>query len=219
MATRLGLWQPKRATILIADNDPTFLRDLRQVLEDEGYRVITETNTIEIRRRVEEGNVDLVLTDIRLRDDDDDKDRSGLKLAREIAPSVPVILVTRYLPYNEGPEAGGLPENVSFIAKQAKLETILFSVKRTLASVQAASEEEPSSNSPTATTPRNALAKENGRGASKWLKRRSPFIALILLLIALLMGVLATVLENPMLLIGTVVSAILAVVFIGLSIE
>ncbi len=212
-----------KATILAADDDRKFLEEVKEILENEGYDVITATNPFDAKRILGQGLVDLALLDIRLTDMNDEKDRSGLIIAREVAPQIPKILVTSYLPYRDPSEAKGLPANVSFVSKQAGLNTIVYSVKSTLASIKRSSapdgrEEETALKGLAEMAPKEKRGFEKSVRA-KWLAQKSPIIALILLLLALLAGVLAMVLENPILLIGTVAAAILAVVFIGLSIS
>jgi DNA-binding NtrC family response regulator len=85
-----------KATILFADNHTHFLNTRKEFLERAGYRVITADNLEAARRILEGGQIDLAILDIRLVDDDDEKDTSGLTLARETNRFVPKIILTRF---------------------------------------------------------------------------------------------------------------------------
>jgi len=75
-----------KKTILFADNDPDFLKTRGEFLEREGYQVVPAANPTEARRLLEQGNIDLAVLDIRLVDDDDERDTSGLRLSSRISP-------------------------------------------------------------------------------------------------------------------------------------
>jgi CheY-like chemotaxis protein len=124
-------------TILFADNDPDFLDTRREYLEKEGYRVIPALNLSEAKRVIGQGNIDLAILDIRLEDDDDEKDISGLILAKDDAPSLPKILLTAFPSYDYvrsvlKPQLEGLPAAIDFIAKQEGPEVMLRAVQRAL---------------------------------------------------------------------------------------
>ena len=86
----------EQGVILFADNHPQFLSCRKTWLEQAGYRVLTASNPHEARRILNSTHVDLAILDIRLEDDKDEKDISGLLLARDSARSVPKIMLTRY---------------------------------------------------------------------------------------------------------------------------
>ena len=103
-----------KATILFADNDPDFLKTRSEFLEQEDYLVIPAGDPTEARRKLETGRIDLAIVDIRLVNDDDEKDTSGLVLAMEVARSVPKIILTGFPSYEYVREvlksqADGLP--------------------------------------------------------------------------------------------------------------
>jgi len=85
-----------QGVILFADNHPEFLYCRKTWLEQAGYSVLTASNPQEARSILNSTHVDLAILDIRLEDDNDEKDISGLLLARGIARSVPKIMLTRY---------------------------------------------------------------------------------------------------------------------------
>lgn len=127
-----------KATILFADNDFDFGRARVETLEAEGYRVLLATNPTETRRLLEQDGIDLAILDIRLRDDDDRKDTSGLTIAKEIAPSVPKIILTDFPSVKAvrealKPQSGGLPPAIDFLDKEDGLEAMIASVRRSIA--------------------------------------------------------------------------------------
>lgn len=126
-----------KATILFADNDPDFLQTRSEFLKQEGYRVVPAANPTEARRELEAGGIDLAILDIRLVNDDDDRDTSGLTLAREVARTVPKIILTGFPSYDYvrealRPQLDGLPAAVNFVAKQEGPEALLRAVRKAL---------------------------------------------------------------------------------------
>jgi len=85
-----------KATILFADNDVDFLKTRSEFLEREGYLVVPATSPTEAWRKLKTGGIDLAIVDVRLVNDDDEKDTSGLTLAKEVAHSVPKIILTGF---------------------------------------------------------------------------------------------------------------------------
>lgn len=126
-----------RATILFADNDPDFLKAWAEFLEQAGYVVIPAANPIEARRKLESGKIDLAILDIRLENDEDEKDVSGLTLAKDVARTVPKIILTGF-PSTEAarealrPQLDGLPAAVDFVDKKEGREALLRAVRNAL---------------------------------------------------------------------------------------
>jgi len=128
-----------KATILFADNDANFLKATAEFLEKEGYRVIPAATPTEARRTLEAGGIDIAILDIRLVKDEDEKDFSGLTLAKETARSVPKIILTGFPTYEAvrealGPNLEGLPPAVDFVAKQEETEVLLRAIREALRS-------------------------------------------------------------------------------------
>lgn len=128
-----------KALILFADNDPDFLNTRAEFLQQWGYQVITATNPREAREIFQQRPLNLAILDLRLRDDQDDRDLSGLDLAREVAQSVPKIILTGFPTYEYVREAlkpalEGLPVAVDFIAKKDGHEALLQAVQAALSS-------------------------------------------------------------------------------------
>jgi hypothetical protein len=88
----------------------------------------------EAKRILEQGNIDLAIIDIRLMDDNDEKDISGLVVAKETAPSIPKIILIRF-PAFELAKYGNKIETTSnqaspvSIAKQGDADVFLASIE------------------------------------------------------------------------------------------
>ena len=124
--------------ILFADNNPDFLRTRGEFLQDEGYELIFIASPTEARRVMEKYRVDLAILDLRLTDDDDEKDESGLTLAKKVAQRVPKIILTgRSFSWETVREIlrqqpGSPPIAVDFVTKQEGPEVLLYAVRRAL---------------------------------------------------------------------------------------
>jgi RNA polymerase sigma factor (sigma-70 family) len=88
----------QKTRILIADNDKVHLRIMGHFLRRKGYTVVVARSVPEAKQVLQNKSIDLALLDVRLTDDTDRRDFSGLSLAA-IAPRVPKIVVTRYPSY------------------------------------------------------------------------------------------------------------------------
>src|SRR5262249_16268426 len=119
------------------DNDPEFLEARKVILEQEGYRVIATSNLEEARRLFEGANPDIAILDIRMMNDDDGNDRSGLLFATEISRSVPKIMLTGY-PSKKNvleslkPEIRDNFSIVNFVAKNDGAAPLLRAVQKEL---------------------------------------------------------------------------------------
>lgn len=122
------------AVILFADNDPDFLETRSEFLKQEGYIIIPVDGPAEAMRNLKTKHVDLAIIDIRLIDDDDENDKSGLNLAKEAAHSVPIIIITGFPTVDSvrkmlRPQANGLPTAVEFIEKEQGPEIMIRAVE------------------------------------------------------------------------------------------
>ncbi len=82
--------------ILVADNDDGMRQALVEFLQEEGYAALESSRPDEARRLLREGNVDVAVLDVRLLDDNDPFDLSGLEVACNSAPEIPKVLMTRF---------------------------------------------------------------------------------------------------------------------------
>ena len=124
-----------KATILLADNDLDFLKTRSEFLKQNGYNIITALDPIDAQRAIEQGKADLAILDLRLINDDDEKDLSGLGLAKESDSSIPKIILTRFPTVEAvrealGPALDGLPPAVDFVAKQEGPQVLLTAVRK-----------------------------------------------------------------------------------------
>jgi DNA-binding response OmpR family regulator len=86
----------KDARILLADNDPDFLVIGAEFLERAGYQVVTTNSSQQAGHILEARRIHLAILDLRLTQDDDTKDKSGLALAKEVARAVPKVILTKF---------------------------------------------------------------------------------------------------------------------------
>lgn len=194
------------AKILFADNDSDFLETRREFLERDGYEVIRAISPSEARNKLASERPDLAILDIRLVNDDDEKDNSGLELAKEVSRSVPVLLLTGYpsLEYARQvlkPQFDGLPAAYDFIVKRDGPEAMLTAVRSALQIAE---------------NRKRVIAQAAIEEKVTW-QHWSPAVALITLLLAMGTGVWSMVSGNPNWLFGTLALAILSVVLIGLA--
>jgi two-component system probable response regulator PhcQ len=78
-------------TVLLVDDEPEILDSLRRTLRDETYRILTTTSATDALGRIEQGDVDLLLTDL------DMPEMTGLELlsrVRALHPDVVRIVLT-----------------------------------------------------------------------------------------------------------------------------
>ena len=128
----------KKFVILFADNDHSFLDIRRQFLEDAGYSVIPVYTEEEARRQLRENQeIDLAILDIRLVEDKDDKDLSGLEIAREEARQTPKIILTSFPNVDNTRMAlkvlsDGLPPAVEFVDKEEGPKALLKAIRYAL---------------------------------------------------------------------------------------
>lgn len=132
--------KPNKAfTLLFVDNNPAFLETRAEFLEDAGYRVLRAVSLEEAQGIMEREPIDLAVLDVRMVEDDDTKDVSGILLAREerYAP-IPKIILTDYPDYTTarealGPVLEGMPPAVDYLAKKEGPEAMVQRVGEALA--------------------------------------------------------------------------------------
>jgi len=125
-------------TILFADNDPDFLKTRVEFLENAGYHVLKADTPEEARRQLHGVHLHLAILDVRLVDEDDEKDTSGLTLAKDPAfRIVPKIILTGFPTVEAvrealGPALEGLPPAVDFVDKKEQPEAMIRAVEKAL---------------------------------------------------------------------------------------
>ncbi len=127
------------ATILFVDNAPELLKARIELLEAQGYRMILAKTPSETYWWLDQGGIDLMILDVRLHDDSDEKDFSGLELAKEVGGTIPKIILTDH-PTTEAALAAfrpqiqkdGLPIAVEFVSKKVGISELIQSIERAL---------------------------------------------------------------------------------------
>jgi DNA-binding response OmpR family regulator len=127
-----GHHRPRR--ILLADNDQDTLDICAEHLRPLGYRVFVAPSYEKARQLLSETWLHLAILDLRLTDDADGRDQSGLLLARdEEFRATPMIILTKYPTWEVtrealSPSQEGKPLAVDFIDKREGLEAMAQAV-------------------------------------------------------------------------------------------
>lgn len=126
-----------QTTILVADNNAEFLKSISWFLVQEEYRVLTADNRESAREILEQNVADLAVLDIRLANDLDEKDLSGLDLARTARTTTPKIIYSEFPTYEAarialGPRIDGLPPAVNFVGKDEGPQALLTAIRNGL---------------------------------------------------------------------------------------
>ena len=115
--------------ILVVDDEPNMLRLLKTILMDKtGYEVTTTNNPLEVSKLLQEGQYDLVVTDLKM-PLVDGIDLIGI--VKNIDATMPSIVITAYGTIETAEEA--IQKGAyDFITKPFRKETILITIKRGL---------------------------------------------------------------------------------------
>jgi len=122
--------------VLFIDNEPDFLDTRAEFLENDSYQVLKAYTLEQARQLLVDAHIHLAILDIRMVDDDDDRDTSGLTLAKDPTyHSVPKIILTDFPTYQTvrqalGPVMDGLPPAVNFLSKQEGPEVMIQAVEQ-----------------------------------------------------------------------------------------
>lgn len=112
--------------ILLADNDPAALEIYGEYLVSWGYNIITASNPYEAKKIFENAEIHLAIIDMRLKNDNDTDDKSGLYLAMETSRKIPKLIHTKYPTVGDIREAlhingDGLQTAIDFINKEQNI--------------------------------------------------------------------------------------------------
>lgn len=80
--------------ILLVENDKDYRDSVQDLLERQGYRVLVAETVEQAVAAAKQTSLDLVILNVRLRDDQDERDDSGLELARQLDEALPKIALT-----------------------------------------------------------------------------------------------------------------------------
>ncbi|MCB0208475.1 MAG: DNA-binding response regulator [Anaerolineae bacterium] len=129
----------KQKTILFVDNSTPYLDVHAELLAKVGYRVYRAYTLAEAEEKLHVHHVHLIILDVRMEDDNDEQDISGLIWAQQAKyRPIPKIILTAYPSYEHAREALGprldrLPPAVNFIGKDEGIDEIIRGVERVFA--------------------------------------------------------------------------------------
>ena len=83
--------------ILIVDNEEGIVACYTDALMAKGYDVVGATNHDEALSALRKEMIHLAIVDVRLKEDDDQNDKSGLELCEAMEPLVPRVILTGYV--------------------------------------------------------------------------------------------------------------------------
>jgi DNA-binding NtrC family response regulator len=87
----------KNRFILFADNNEAFREIRSEWLVEEGFKVFQASSPEKARDILDHQNIDLTIIDIRLMDDEDEYDLSGVEIAKDTKyGSIPKIIMTGF---------------------------------------------------------------------------------------------------------------------------
>lgn len=126
--------------ILFMDNNPRFLEVQSRLLEQLGYKVLRALTLADAEEKLTTERIHLAIFDIRMEDEDDGQDISGLLLAQnKTFQPIPKIILTAHTDSRNtykyardvlGPTEDGLPPAVNFIGKDEGPEILIQAVER-----------------------------------------------------------------------------------------
>jgi two-component system, NtrC family, response regulator len=115
-------------TILIVDDEKNYLVVLEALLSSEGYEIVLSNNAAEALRTIQDADLDLVITDVRM------PGMNGMELlARcgELKPDLPVIVMTAYGTIEMAVEA--MKQNAyDYITKPFQNEALKLTIRKAL---------------------------------------------------------------------------------------
>lgn len=128
---------PPRISILVADNDADSLSTCTQFLQKASYTVVQATSDEEALCLMKTEHLHLAILDLRLQDDNDEHDRSGLWLAKAAPAALPKLIWTKFPTFQDvrealKPESQNLPPAVDFVDKREGLPALYQAIKRAL---------------------------------------------------------------------------------------
>lgn len=123
--------------ILVADNDPVWVRNLSEIIQGAGYSVISAKNPKEAMAIIGNHEADLAVVDLRLEEDTDPNDISGLHVAEDTDRTVPKIIVSGYATISDAAQhlkldLEGFPTILDFVLKTEVSKRLVPSIQRAM---------------------------------------------------------------------------------------
>ena len=118
---------PSSATILLVDDDPAVCQALHRVLSLEGWRVVTALSGEQALHRIQDGEPDLMITDLCMTKINGWDLLFHEKLHR---PALPIFVITA-LPRSEASEADRFA--TEFFQQPLDIDGLIFAIRRHLA--------------------------------------------------------------------------------------
>ena len=116
-------------SILFVDNDPDFLSTRAEFLERAGYQVSKATSLADAERILRDGWAPLVILDVRMENDDDEKDISGFIFAKqEFHRAIHKIVLTNFPSYIHQ-ALDGIFQIVDFLGKQDGPQALISAIE------------------------------------------------------------------------------------------
>jgi DNA-binding NtrC family response regulator len=123
--------EPRRGTILLADDEERLLKALGRALREEGHEVVATASACEAQRLLAESTFDVLVIDHRM------PERTGLEVIRELVGAVPegerpqIIMMTAHATVENAIEAMKLGA-FDYLQKPFEIEELLVVVRRAL---------------------------------------------------------------------------------------
>lgn len=124
--------------ILLADDDEIFLRSCRRKLDAAGFHVLTASNPADAINILRTERVHCAILDMRMERENDEKDKSGLMVAKQTSKQIPKIILTKFPTYQDVVELlkqdlQGYQAAVEFLDKRdTKPEQLVTAVQKIL---------------------------------------------------------------------------------------
>ena len=125
--------------VLLADNDDIFVRTCRSKLEAAGYHVQVASNPGDAIGILQTERIHVAILDMRMERDSDEKDKSGLLVAKQTSRLIPKIILTKFPTYQDVVEVlkqdmEGYQPAVEFLDKRdTKPDQLVTAVEQILA--------------------------------------------------------------------------------------
>lgn len=128
LAQRCDELMPSQGNILLVEDDQPLAEMYTELLTLQGYAVFPFSSAPAALQFITESHkhIDLVITDMRLSDDHNKLDRSGLMLARSLDPHLCKLIISAYAGLFNSSEA---PDNTYFFNKERGSEEFLEEVR------------------------------------------------------------------------------------------